>query len=75
MDLLIINVCVVKAEIFGTEISLLKTYRFSGGTKLAVFTYHGCTIELGGDVTNPYIASETPMNAYFEIAEQLEKER
>jgi polyribonucleotide 5'-hydroxyl-kinase len=70
-----INLIIDQAEIFGTEISVLKTYRFPGGTKLAVFTYHGCTIEMGGDVMNPYVASETPMNAYFEITEQLEKER
>ncbi len=50
-------------------------YRFSGGTKLAVFTYHGCVLELAGNVANPYVASETPMNQYFEVAEQLDKER
>jgi hypothetical protein len=30
---------------------------------------------MGGDVMNPYVATETPMNVYFEITEQLEKER
>ncbi|KAG9654972.1 hypothetical protein KCU98_g6016, partial [Aureobasidium melanogenum] len=37
------------AEIFGSELAPSTTYTFSG-TKGAVFTWHGCTLELQGEV-------------------------
>jgi polyribonucleotide 5'-hydroxyl-kinase len=48
------------AEFFGTELAPLATYTFQG-TKGAIFTWHGCTLEVGGDVESDYIAEETPM--------------
>jgi len=48
------------AEFFGTELAPLATYTFQG-TKGAVFTWHGCTLEVGGDVESDYVAEETPM--------------
>ena len=35
------------AEIFGTELVLHTKYHFTSGAKIAVFTYHGATIEVG----------------------------
>ncbi|KAG9965194.1 mRNA cleavage and polyadenylation factor IA/II complex, partial [Aureobasidium melanogenum] len=46
------------AEIFGSELAPSTTYTFSG-TKGAVFTWHGCTLELQGEVDSEYVGSET----------------
>lgn len=46
------------AELFGSELAPSTTYTFSG-TKGAVFTWHGCTLELQGDVESEYVGSET----------------
>jgi len=46
------------AEIFGTEIASNSTYTFSG-TKAAVFSWHGCTLEVQGDAESEYVGSET----------------
>jgi hypothetical protein len=37
------------AEIFGTEMVLHTKYHFGHGAKIAVFTYHGCTVQVGKD--------------------------
>ena len=34
------------AEIFGTEMVTNTKYKFGSGTKLAVFTYQGCSIKV-----------------------------
>lgn len=39
------------AEVFGTEMIKGKSYQFGPGTKLAIFTYHGCTIHLKGKLS------------------------
>jgi len=36
------------AEIFGTEMVKGKPYQFGPGAKLAIFTYHGCSVQLQG---------------------------
>jgi len=46
------------AEIFGTELAPSSTHNFSG-TKAAVFTWHGCTLEVQGEAESEYVASET----------------
>ncbi|KAI8942699.1 Cleavage polyadenylation factor subunit clp1 [Plenodomus lindquistii] len=48
------------AEFFGTELGPATTYTFEG-TKGAVFTWHGCRLEIGGEVESDYVAEETPM--------------
>ncbi|KAL5115674.1 Cleavage polyadenylation factor subunit clp1 [Pleosporales sp. CAS-2024a] len=48
------------AEFFGTELAPSTTYSFQG-TKGAIFTWHGCKLELGGEVESDYVAEETPM--------------
>lgn len=36
------------AEVFGTEMVRGKEYQFGPGTKLAIFSYHGCVIGIKG---------------------------
>lgn len=58
------------AEYFGTELAPATTYTFSGA-KGAVFTWHGCKLELGGEAESEYVAEETQMmsaaNAHFAL--------
>ncbi|KAF2645423.1 pre-mRNA cleavage complex II protein-like protein Clp1, partial [Massarina eburnea CBS 473.64] len=58
------------AEFFGTEIAPNQTYTFQG-IKGAVFTWHGCRIEIGGDADSEYVAEETQMmscaNTHFAL--------
>lgn len=53
------------AEFFGTELGPSTTYNFKG-TKGAVYTWHGCRLEIGGaeGVESEYVAEETGMMAY-----------
>ena len=53
------------AEIFGTELAQNQNepYVFQG-TKAAIFTWHGCRIEVKGNCQVDYIAEETPMVSY-----------
>lgn len=46
------------AEIFGTELAPSNTHTFTG-TKAAVFTWHGCALELQGEAESEYVGSET----------------
>ncbi|XP_039298625.1 protein CLP1 homolog [Nilaparvata lugens] len=63
------------AEIFGTELVKGKPYHFTTGAKIAVFTYHGCTIELKGRKNISYISKETPMMTYLNCHACLDKLR
>ncbi|CAI5522639.1 unnamed protein product [Closterium sp. Naga37s-1] len=58
------------AEIFGSEIAVGQNVTFDGGEKLAVFTWHGCSLEVRGSPTLPdamYAADETPMVSYLNL--------
>lgn len=60
------------AELFGTELSPGQTYIF-GGTKAAIFTWQGCSIQVSGDAPEgEYIAEETPMVEYVNVHFALE---
>ncbi|GIY82399.1 protein CLP1 homolog [Caerostris darwini] len=63
------------AEIFGTELVKNKKFNFSSGEKVAVFTWHGCTLELLGKPEVSYIAKETPMVFYANLHGVLEHMR
>ncbi|XP_023214829.1 polyribonucleotide 5'-hydroxyl-kinase Clp1-like [Centruroides sculpturatus] len=63
------------AEIFGTELVKNKKYVFTAGAKIAVFTWHGCTIELCGKTESTYVAKETPMIMYANIHAAFEQMR
>lgn len=51
------------AEFFGTELAPSQTYTFQGA-KGAIFTWHGCKLEIGGDPDSEYVAEETQMMSH-----------
>lgn len=64
------------AEMFGTELMKGRSYTFHAGSKVAVFTWHGCIIEVEGIPSRrPYIAKETPMTFYLNVHGALEEMR
>ncbi|KAF2103595.1 mRNA cleavage and polyadenylation factor IA/II complex [Rhizodiscina lignyota] len=60
------------AELFGSELAPGREYTFTG-LKGAIFTYHGCELEIYGAVENDYVGEETEMgvaaNAHFALDE------
>ena len=62
------------AEIFGSEMAMHREYRFSG-TQQAVFTWHGCILEVGGQSGHSYVASDNPMDSYMQLHAELEARR
>lgn len=60
------------AELFGTELVKGKKYEFGTGDKVAVFTYHGCTVRVTGNMDVCYVAKETPMIQYLNSHAALE---
>ena len=62
------------AELFGTEIPIKQAYTFTG-TKAAIYTWHGCRIEVVGDCQVEYVAEETPMMIYANLHFALENLR
>jgi len=52
------------AEVFGSELAKGQKVRLRAGRKLAVFTYHGCVVEITGAIEVAYVASDTPMVSY-----------
>ncbi|KAF1969661.1 Clp1-domain-containing protein [Bimuria novae-zelandiae CBS 107.79] len=64
------------AEYFGTELAPATTYTFQGA-KGAIFTWHGCKIEIGGEAESEYVAEETQMmpamNAHFAFEAQRDR--
>lgn len=61
------------AESFGTELSIDKKYKFTA-TKGAIFTWHGCTIEVSSNLRG-YVANETPMLMYANLHSLLDDHR
>ncbi|KAJ9644516.1 Cleavage polyadenylation factor subunit clp1 [Coniosporium apollinis] len=64
------------AELFGTELaaSSHQAYTFSG-TKAAIYTWDGCTLELTGETESEYVAEETTMSSYANVHFALERLR
>lgn len=60
------------AEVFGTELVKGKTYEFISGAKIAVYTWHGCTVEVKGKTDVIYTSKETPMVTYSNCHAALE---
>jgi polyribonucleotide 5'-hydroxyl-kinase len=63
------------AEVFGAEIAVGQSITCVSGRKLAVFTYHGATIEVRGEVEIAYVAGETPMVSYANTHSVLNAKR
>lgn len=53
------------AEVFGTEMARSKSYSLSPRLKIAIFTWHGCTLRVEGEPQVIYISEETPMVMYL----------
>ncbi|XP_060845542.1 protein CLP1 homolog [Rhopalosiphum padi] len=64
-----------EAEIFGTKLVKGKLYTFYFGAKIAVFTWHGCSLKLRGKKGISYISKETPMMVYLYCHVLLEQLR
>ena len=64
-----------KAEIFGTEMAQNTPYDYYGGSKLAIFTFHGCVLHVSGNCKSAYLAKETPMNSVLNLHLALENLR
>jgi polyribonucleotide 5'-hydroxyl-kinase len=64
-----------QAEIFGTELVRNKQYVFGSGARLAIFTWHGCIVQIEGNLEVDYISAETPMVIYLNVHMALEQMR
>ena len=53
------------AEVFGTELARNKDYTLSRRSKVAIFTWHGCTVRVVGVPLVIYLSEETPMVMYL----------
>ncbi|KAJ1982454.1 Cleavage polyadenylation factor subunit clp1 [Dimargaris verticillata] len=62
------------AEIFGAELAPATIYSFSG-QKVAIFSWHGCTLEIQGACSVQYVAEETPMHSYLNLHTALAQQR
>ncbi|XP_077103761.1 polyribonucleotide 5'-hydroxyl-kinase Clp1 isoform X1 [Siphateles boraxobius] len=63
------------AEVFGSELNRNKKYTFGPGSKIAVFTWHGCTVALSGKTEVAYVSKDTPMMLYLNTHAALEQMR
>ncbi|XP_043542072.1 polyribonucleotide 5'-hydroxyl-kinase Clp1 [Chiloscyllium plagiosum] len=63
------------AEIFATELTRNKRFTFDGGSKVAVFTWHGCSVQLRGRTEVAYVSRDTPMLLYLNCHAALEQMR
>eukprot|EP00111_Clytia_hemisphaerica_P004309 TCONS_00012301-protein len=64
-----------QAEIFGTELVRNKVYNFRSRAKVAIYTWHGCTVQVTGEVEVGYVSSETPMVVYLNVHTAIEQIR
>ncbi|XP_059541975.1 polyribonucleotide 5'-hydroxyl-kinase Clp1-like isoform X2 [Myotis daubentonii] len=63
------------AEVFGTELTRNKKFTFDAGAKVAVFTWHGCSVRLSGRTEVAYVSKDTPMLLYLNTHTALEQMR
>eukprot|EP00052_Salpingoeca_macrocollata_P017375 m.141249 g.141249 ORF g.141249 m.141249 type:complete len:418 (-) comp20372_c0_seq2:466-1719(-) len=59
-----------RAEVFGAELVRDKVYTLQCA-KIAVFTWHGCSIKLTGEYEVAYTSSDTPMVSYVNLHAHL----
>lgn len=64
-----------RAEIFGTELEKHKKYTFQKGSRIAIFTYEGATVDVAGSGVNSYTSDQTPMVIYLNTHAALEQIR
>ncbi|GMS89274.1 hypothetical protein PENTCL1PPCAC_11449, partial [Pristionchus entomophagus] len=64
-----------RAEIFGSELEKHKKYTFQKGSRIAIFTYEGATVDVAGSGANSYTSDQTPMVIYLNTHAALEQIR
>lgn len=62
-------------EAFGAELVQHKRYSVPAQSRVALFTWHGCTLELVGRPDGAYVAKHTPMVIYLNTHAALEQMR
>ena len=62
------------AELFGSELGLDKVLTFAH-RKFAIFSWHGCELEIDGTPSVAYLSEETPMVTYMGVHAALETAR
>ena len=50
-------------------------YTIAAGSKLAIYTYHGCHLEVNGKARVAYVGKDTPMIIYSNIHNKLQEMR
>ena len=73
-DIATITLVSGSAEIFGAEMASNRVYCFTS-TQQAVFSWHGCTLQVEGQTGHSYVASETPMASFLELHGELDARR
>jgi len=63
------------AEMFGAELVPGTEYLLLGGTRTAIFTWHGCKIQISGPTNQEYDAPNVVMRDYLNCAAVLEQRR
>merc|ERR1740138_522821 len=63
------------AEIFGAELVPGQEYPLCGGTRTAIYTWHGCKIQISGPSLQEYDAPNVVMRDYLSCAAVLEERR
>jgi len=63
------------AEIFGAELVPGQDYPLLGGTRTAIYTWHGCKIQITGPTMQEYDAPNVVMRDYLGCAAVLEQRR
>jgi len=63
------------AEIFGAEMVAGQDVPLLGGTRTAIFTWHGCKIQVSGPTVQEYDAPNVVMRDYLSCAAVLEQRR
>ncbi|GMR42157.1 hypothetical protein PMAYCL1PPCAC_12352, partial [Pristionchus mayeri] len=64
-----------RAEIFGSELEKNKKYAFQKGSRIAIFTYEGATVDVAGSGVNSYTSDQTPMVIYLNTHAAIEQIR
>ena len=63
------------AECYGSEMAPRHKYTIAAGSKLAIFTYQGCYLEINGKARVAYVGKDTPMIIYSNIHNKLQEMR
>lgn len=63
------------AEIFGAELVPGQEYPLLGGTRTALYSWHGCSVQISGHTEQEYDAPNVVMREYLHAAAIIEQKR